>query len=322
MGNSPTILLSNDKTAEMARKLSALLPEAGIVECNTYDAVPDAIARYSPDAVYTVRFDGSDRFPRAALFSEGGPKWIANGGAGTDHLGVWDPQRVTVTNAAGVAADMMAEYAMGCFMHFALDVPGLQKDKANRVWVARTVRPLKGRTLLIVGLGHTGRAAAMRAKVFGMRVIGTRARPVPMDHLDEVGRPEDLPEMLPQADFILVCTPLTAATRGLIGPAEVKAMKPGVILADVSRGTVVTESALLSGLESGRIAGAALDVFETEPLPEGNPLWKQDNVIISPHCSSVHDEWEAASFDLFLANLARWLAGEPLVNIVDPVRGY
>ena len=322
MSDNPKILLNNDKTAEMATRLKSLVPSATVIECNTYSEVPDAIAQSRPDVVYSVRFAGSDGFPRDALFSENGPKWLANGGAGTDHLGLWDTQRVTVTNAAGIAADMMAEYAMGCFLHFTLDIPGLQADKEGRVWAARTVRPLKDKTLFILGLGHTGRAAAQRAKAFGMHVTGIRARPVPMKNVDVVGSPKDLAFMLEQADFILVCTPLTEHTRGLIGKAEVQHMRPGVILVDVSRGSIVEQSALLDGLESGRIAAAALDVFETEPLPENNPLWEQDNLIISPHCSSVHAGWEDASFDLFLSNLKRWMAGEALVNVVDPARGY
>ena len=132
----------------------------------------------------------------------------------------------------------------------------------------------------------------------------------------------DLSELLPQADFIAVATPLIPATRGLIGAAEIAAMKPGVVIADVSRGGVLDQSALLKALRSGHVAGATLDVFETEPLPQDSGLWAAENVIISPHCSATHEGWQTASFDLFLENLARWQKGEPLFNIVDPVRGY
>ena len=111
-------------------------------------------------------------------------------------------------------------------------------------------------------------------------------------------------------------------TRGLIGTDEIARMKPGVILADVSRGGVVDQFDLYDALKAGHVAGAALDVFETEPLPQDSPIWALDNVIVSPHCSSVYAEWEEASFRLFLDNLARWMRGERLVNIVDPARGY
>lgn len=322
MPDAPRILLHNDVTAPLAARLRGAFSEAQVAECNSYADLPAQVAAFRPDIVYTVRFAGSAHYPRDALFAPDGPTWIANGGAGTDHFGDWDPTRTTVTNAAGVAADMMAEYVLGGFLHFTLDVSGLQADKANRLWRARRVRPLHGDTLLIIGLGHTGRAIAARAKAFGMTVMGTRTRPQAMDYIDEVHASGDLSALLPRADFIAVSTPLTAATRGLLGQAQFAAMKPGVILADVSRGGVIDHNALLSAMDRGRVAAAVLDVFETEPLPQSSPLWQVERMILSPHCSSVYDGWAEASFDLFLRNLALWTAGKPLFNIVDPARGY
>jgi phosphoglycerate dehydrogenase-like enzyme len=217
---------------------------------------------------------------------------------------------------------MMAEYVMGGFLHFTLDVRGLQADQSARRWASRMVRPLKGQTLLVVGLGHTGRAIAARAKAFGMHILGTRARPHAMENVDEVHGAGDLANLLPRADFIAVSTPLTDATRGLIGAAEVAIMKPGAVLADVSRGGVIDQHALYAALARGALGGAILDVFDVEPLPEDNPIWALENVIISPHCSAVHEGWEAASFDLFLENLGHFIAGEDLINVVDPQRGY
>ena len=323
MADTPRIVLHNSDTQPLAQWLVAAFPKADYRECNSYEALPTLIQSYRPEIVYSVRFAGSSGFPRDALFGRDGPRWIANGGAGTDHYGRWDPDRTTVTNAAGVAGDMMAEYILGGFLHFTLDVPGLQTDKSRRVWNgARTVRPLSGQTLLIIGLGHTGRAVAARAKAFGMTVIGTRAHPQAMAHVDEVWAPGDLTTLLPRAGFIAVSTPLTAQTRGLVGAEEIAAMQPGVILADVSRGGVVDQTALHAALETGRVAAAVLDVFEVEPLSVTSPLWDLENVILSPHCSSVHEGWEKASFDLFLANLNRWTRGTALVNIVDPSLGY
>ncbi|MFK7837370.1 MAG: D-2-hydroxyacid dehydrogenase [Sulfitobacter sp.] len=322
MTQAVRVLIHTDDTAPFAKGLRARFPDVDVAECTTYADLPSMVARFCPEVVYTVRFAGTPGYPRAALFQEGGPRWIANGGAGTDHFGFWDPAHCTVTNAAGVAADVMAEYVIGGFLHFTLDVPGLQEDKAARRWQARRVDHLKGKTLLIIGLGHTGRAIAARAQAFGMKVIGTRATPQPMEHVDEVHSAAALLELVPQADFIAVCTPLTPGTRGALGRVEFTAMKRGVYVADVSRGGVVDQSALFEALTDGTVAGAALDVFETEPLPLDSPFWTLPNVLISPHCSSVYEGWAEASFELFLSNLERWIAGETLLNIVDPQRGY
>ena len=322
MTDTPRIILHNDETDGLAQQLQDRFPNVDFRTCNSYAALPALIESYRPDIVYSVRFAGTPGFPRDALFGANGPIWIANGGAGTDHFGQWDARKITVTNAAGVAADMMAEYVFGGFLHFTLDVRGLQKDKAAKVWNPRTVTPLSGKTLLVIGLGHTGRAIASRAKAFGMTVLGTRATPRETRHVDEVHPADALQGLLPRADFIAVCTPSTPATRGLIKGREIAAMKPGAVLADVSRGGVVDQSALLSALKARHLAGAALDVFEAEPLPGDSPLWELDNLIISPHCSSVYDGWETASFDLFLKNLSRWTNGEDLINIVNPSRGY
>ncbi len=322
MGDPLRVILHHRDTAALEAQLAESFPQVQVAGCNSYGALPQLLETFRPDAIYTVRFDGTPGYPRDALFASPGLRWIANGGAGTDHLGQWDAKGVTVTNAAGVAADMMAEYVMGAFLHFSLDIPGMQADQTARVWRARMVTPLKGKTLVIVGLGHTGAAIAERAKAFGMRVLGTRRRPVEMAHVDEVQRAAHLTALLPRADFVAVATPLTNETKGLIGVHELAALKPGAVFADVSRGGVTDQTALFQALRSGQIKGAALDVFEEEPLSRQSPLWGQDNVLVSPHCSSVHDGWEAASFDLFLHNLVRFQDGKPLINIVDPVRGY
>lgn len=316
------VLLHNDRTDHLRGWLEEAELGVAIVTCNTHAGMAKALAEEQPDVVFSIRFAG-DGFPTEALMGPHGPRWLANGGSGTNHLGVWDPDRVTVTNTAGVAADMMAEYILGGFLHFTLDVPGLQADKAARRWdTGRLVRPLSGKTLLIVGLGHTGRSLAARAQAFGMRVLGTRARVQATAHVDQVFAADDLLNVLPRADFVAVATPLLPSTRGLLGRKAFAAMKPGVVLADVSRGGVIDPDALLQALTDRTVAGAVLDVFDPEPLPEDSPFWEQPNVLISPHCSSVHADWEAASFTVFLDNLRRWQAGEALQNVVDPVRGY
>lgn len=321
--DAPRVILHNDVTGPIAARLRQAMPEAAIAECNDYDSLAPMLAEFAPDAVFSVKFGGNQGFPTAALTGPGGPGWISVGGSGCDHLGRWEASRTTVTNSAGVAAHMMAEFALGGMLHFTLDIPGLARDKAARHWEpARLMTPLRGKTLLIVGLGQTGRAVAARARTFGMHVIGTRARPAPMENVDEVHPAAALPSLWPRADAIVVSVPLLPATRGLIGERDFAAMKRSALLVDVSRGGVIDGAALLAALQSGRIAGAALDVFETEPLPEDSPFWALDNLILSPHASGVYEGWDMDSFEMFLENLARWRRGEPLKNVVDPDRGY
>ncbi|MEM0924065.1 MAG: NAD(P)-dependent oxidoreductase, partial [Pseudomonadota bacterium] len=184
--SAPRILLHHDATARLAARLAEACPEAELHCCNSYADLPGALAHFRPDIVYAVRFAGSKGYPRAALLGPDGPRWVAVGGAGTDHLGLWETERFIVTNSAGVAAEMMAEYVFGGFLHFTLDVPGLQNDQAARAWNTRKMLRLRGKTLLILGLGHTGQAIARLGRAFGMHVIGTRARPEPMEAVDEV----------------------------------------------------------------------------------------------------------------------------------------
>lgn len=302
--------------------LQTLHPDVNFIACDTYQDLPAVLAQVRPDAVFSTRFAGTPEYPTQAILGPDGPRWISIGGSGVDHLGRWDTSKITVTNAAGVAASMMAEYAFGCLLHCSLGIPSLNVDKAARNWTQRTVSPLRGRTLLVVGLGHTGQAVAALGKAFGMTVIGTRARPHPMDNVDQVSSPTELPGLWPRADAVVVCAPLLEQTKGLVNAAAFDAMKPGTLLVDVSRGGVVVQADLFAALQSGKIAGAGLDVFEVEPLPKDNPLWDMENVILSPHCSSVFDGWEEGSIQMFSDNLHRFLAGEPLHNIVDPNRGY
>ncbi|RKF13407.1 D-2-hydroxyacid dehydrogenase [Roseovarius spongiae] len=323
MTDAPRILLHNDDTDAMKARLAEAAPDAEIATCNDYAGLAGMLAEFRPDVVYGVCFAGRSGYPREALLGPDGPRWITVAGSGVDHLRMWDEEKVTVTNSAGVAAAMMAEYVLGAILHFAIDIPGLMLDQAAHHWEsARQVTPIHGKTMLIVGLGHTGQAVAARAKALGLRVIGTRARPVETEHVDEVHSPDSLPGLWPRADFVVVSVPLLPATRGLVGAEALGAMKESAILVDVSRGGVVDGAALVNALRGGAIAAAALDVFDPEPLPVDSPIWDLENVLISPHCSAVYEGWGMASLELFIDNLARWRRGETLANIVSPARGY
>jgi phosphoglycerate dehydrogenase-like enzyme len=294
-------------------------PAAAIACCTDYASMPETIAREMPEVLFTIRFAGTPGFPRAAILASSSLRWVSVGGSGTDHLAPWDPARLTVTNAAGVAADAMAQYVIGGILHFAMGLAGFARKRA---WSAGSVTPVNGRTIAILGLGKTGQAVAKLAKAFGLHVVGVRAHPAATEAVDRVEPIERLHDVLRLADYLAICLPLTPATRGLIDAAAFQALKPGAVLVDVSRGGIVRQETLLAALRDGRVAGAVLDVFETEPLPPDNPLWAMENVMITPHCSSVYEGWERRAVDMFCDNLDRWTGGAPLENIVHPARGY
>ena len=321
-GHVSRILVHDAKPDSLIEVLRQRHSDVNVASCSTYAGLAHALSASRANVVYSVRFAGAPGFPRGDLVGGRHVRWIAVGGSGTDHLAPWDPARITVTNSAGVAADMMSQYVIGAMLHFALDVPGLERDRRARRWQQRKVAPLDGKTLLVIGLGQTGRAIARRAKSFGLNVLGIRANPRTTPFVDEVSDMDDLHPLLWRADIVAVCVPLVDSTRGAIDERAFQAMKPRAILIDVSRGGVVHQAALIRALKERRLAGAALDVFETEPLPKDNPLWRLPNVLISPHCSSVYEGWELSSMRFFCDNLERWRQGRPLVNVVDPARGY
>jgi len=323
MTDAPRILIHTSDPAPMLDRLAEVAPEIEARGHDSYEGLDAVLVEFRPDIAYSVAFHGREDYPREAFLSAHGPRWIAVGGAGVDHLTPWDTGAVTVSNAAGVAAAMIAEYVFGAVLHFTLDIDGMAADRAARHWErTRLMTPLNGKTMLIVGLGHTGQAVAARAKAFGLRVIGTRARPQPMENVDEVHPAAALPDLWGKADIVVLSVPLIPSTRSLVNSRALMAMKRDAILVDVSRGGVLDGAALVNTMRAGHLRGAALDVFETEPLPGDSPLWGLDRVILSPHCSAVHADWAMQSFELFLENLGHWRSGESLFNIVDPDRGY
>lgn len=319
---SPIVILHTDNPDASRAVLAKGHPDLEIHTCETYKGLPELVAETGAEVVYSVRFAGTPGFPRAALMNASTVKWVSVGGSGTDHLNPWNPEALTVTNAAGVAADMMAQYALGAMLYFSLNLPGFRAAQERGEWVPGKVEPIDGRTVLIIGLGKTGEAVAARAKAMDMVTIGVRARPKATANVDEVHGMEALPDLWPRADFIVACVPLLDTTRGLVGADAFVSMKNAAVLIDVSRGGVVAEAPLMAALKEKRIKGAALDVFETEPLPAEHEIWELDNVIVTPHCSSVYDGWDLKSVEMFSDNLTRYRNGEALSNIVNPERGY
>jgi phosphoglycerate dehydrogenase-like enzyme len=252
-------------------------------------------------------------------------RWVQATAAGAGEqlaaagLSEQDLRRVTVTSAAGVHAGPLAEFALLGMLAFTKDLPRLLADQRARRWGHYPVAELSGRTLLVVGLGQIGEAVARLADAFGMRVTGlNRSGASASPHVHEMRRTSELHECLPEADAIVISLPLTSETAGLINADAFDRIRPGAILVNVGRGGVVDEPALVAALREGRLAGAALDVFATEPLPADSPLWELPNVLLSPHTAALSLRENERIVSLFVENLGRYRRGEELINRVDP----
>lgn len=274
-------------------------------------------------------------------------RWLQLPSAGADHLHgtpIWNSD-VLITSSAGIHATPMAEHAMALLLALVRNIPSIIRSQDAGNWdhdLGSHLGELRGKTMGILGWGKIGSALAHLAGAFGMRTIGTRYSvsvpqgvPRTCESLSDPPwlEPEDLPadivypaahndEVLSQSDVVVSVLPLTDETRRSIGDRQFTSIPKGGIFINLGRGSVVDEGALVRALRSGRLAGAGLDVFESEPLPRSSPLWRMENVIISPHVGGNSDRTADRAAHLFAVNLSRYLEGRPLLNVVNRSRGY
>jgi len=230
---------------------------------------------------------------------------------------------VTFTTCSGVHGVPLAEFVAMSLLYFRKAVPLLQRWKSDRHWEYFANEELTGTRVLVVGLGGIGARIAAYLSKMGLRVWGVRrsTQPAPPG-IERVVRADQLLDVLPDVGALVLACPLTNETRGMIGEVELRAMRPSAVLVNVSRGAVIDEGALIRVMKEGQLRGAALDVFEEEPLPASSPLWNLDNVLISPHLAATVGAENERIVELFVDNLGRFLRNEPLRNVFDPGRGY
>ena len=252
-------------------------------------------------------------------------KWIQNIGAGVEHLCPidWLPDGVTLVNNKGAHAAKAGEFGLMAVLMLHTRMPAVLANQRRAHWESLYATPVAGRTLLIVGVGNIGGALAKHAQALGLEVLGVSRHGRDHPHVDRMVTPDRLDEVLPEADFVFVSTPATPETRNLIDRDRFARMKPGAGLINVGRAAVVDYDALCESLASGRLSGAVLDVFDPEPLPPDSPLWQTDRLLVTPHISADDGEsYVPLTLDLFFDNMRRYLAGEPLANVVRPELGY
>ncbi len=256
-------------------------------------------------------------------------RWVHSLSAGVENLLFPElvESPVPVTNARGVFKRSLAEFAVLGVLYFYKQVRRLVESQRQGKWDQFLVEWMPGRTMGIVGYGEIGRECALLAKALGMRIVATRRRPELAGDdpiLDQAFSLSDLHSMLAQSDVLVLAAPSTPETFHMIGERELRQMKKSAILVNVGRGVLVDEPQLVKALQEGWIAGAALDVFEKEPLPEGHPFWTMENVLISPHCTdrTKYPDWLELATVRFVENFERYLNREPLDYVVDKQAGY
>ena len=254
-------------------------------------------------------------------------RWVQSISVGVDNW-VYDSTMksdVIVTNTKGLYATEVAEYICWAMLTLSRRYHEAMHNQHKRRWLQLAGRSLAGKTVGIAGMGAVGCAAAKNARALGMRVVGlcrSTDSPRAKEVADAVISTQDMTGALGELDFLVVCLPVTNQTRGLFGQAEIAALKPGAILVNAARESIVDYRAVTDALKSGHLAGAALDVFEKEPLPRRSSLWKNDNIIVTPHVGAFTKEYKAKVSDLICENIGRFLAGQPLRCVVDRGKGY
>src|SRR5438876_153885 len=234
---------------------------------------------------------------------------------------------VPLTNGTGVFSPSLAEFVLAAILYFAKDFRRMIRNQYAGVWEAFDVLPVSGSTVGIIGYGDIGRAVAKGTRAMGMRVLAIKRHSPPLcksdDPLvDQIYSPDRRIEMLSRCDYVVVSAPLTSETRSMIGKPEFAAMKSTAVIINVGRGPIIDEAAMINALFEGRIKGAALDVFDQEPLPDRHPFYKLENVLLSPHCADHTPDWLDQAMQFFLTQFERFRKGEPLENLVNKKLGY
>jgi len=268
-------------------------------------------------------------FPQDLMTKAPNLRWFQQWGAGADWL-LRHPEVVRsdliITTGSGVHAIPITEQILAYLFAFARRLPQAIRSQTRHEWGQpqwSQLFELAGKTLVLIGVGAIGERTALMANALGMRVLGVRrdsATNAP--GVQAMFNPDQLSEVLPQADFVVLTVPLTPATQRLIGEKELRAMKATAYIVNIGRGGVIDEPALVRALQEGRLAGAGLDVFAIEPLPQDSPLWAMENVIITGHYAGATPVYEPRIMAIFQENLRRYVAGEPLHNVVDKSLGY
>jgi phosphoglycerate dehydrogenase-like enzyme len=322
--NKVSILVLSEPDVPQLSMLDGVSETANVIVGNTAHAFETAAA----DAEVIFNWSGSLSLIREVFLMSPRVRWVHSRSAGLERTLFPElvASDVVMTNGSGVFSPSLGEFALAAILYFAKDFRRMIRNQMAGVWEAFDVLPISGKTVGIVGYGDIGRAIAARARPLGMDVVAIK-RHVPAQNtsdplVTQIYPPEDRVAVLSRCDYIVVAAPLNAETRGLIGAAEFAAMKPDAVIINVGRGPVIEESAMIRALSEHTIRGAALDVFDEEPLPKGHPFYAMENVLLCPHCADHTPDWLENAMRFFVDQFNRFRKGEALLNVVDKKLGY
>jgi phosphoglycerate dehydrogenase-like enzyme len=319
-----TILITSKGTGPRADYIEQLEREARVIVGNN----PEAFAEAAPEATVMLNWSAPRELNRSAFLMAPKLAWVHSRNAGLDSFLFSElvESPVTLTNGSGVFSPPLGEFVLAAMLYFAKDFRRMIRNQVAAKWEPFDVLRLAGQTVGIVGYGDIGREVAWRAKAMGMNIFALKRHLPPpgsdLGPVDKMYSTGELREMIAACDYVVVAAPLTAETHHLISAAEFAAMKPDAVIINVGRGPVIDEAAMVRALAQERIKGAGLDVFEHEPLSSESPLYRMENVLVSPHCADNTPDWLDNAMKFFIAQLNRFEKGEPLQNIVDKKLGY
>ena len=319
-----TILVLADPNEPQLAVLESLRAEANMITGNSVEVFGPA----AREATVILNWSGSLALIRAVFGMCPNVRWVHSRSAGLDKTLFPEliERPVPLTNGSGVFSPALAEFVIGAILFFAKDFRRMIRNQMAGVWEAFDVMPALGHTVGIVGYGDIGRAVAASVRPLGMTVLAVKRHVGPLHAanplVQQMYSPDRRIEMISRCDYIVAAAPLTPETRGMIAEPEFAAMKPTAVVINVGRGPVIREEALVSALSQERIKGAALDVFDHEPLPSGHPFYKLENVLMSPHCADHTPDWLDRAMEFFIAQFDRFQQGKPLMNVVDKKLGY
>jgi phosphoglycerate dehydrogenase-like enzyme len=319
-----TVLVLGDLKEPQLAMLSQRLSGTNIVVGSTAEAFHAAAAQ----ATVLFNWSGSLELFRNVFVMCPQLQWVHSRSVGLERT--LFPELITssvpLTNGTGVFSPSLGEFTLAAILYFAKDFRRMIRNQTAGVWEPFDVTPVSGQIVGIVGYGDIGRAIAARVRPLGMSVLAVKRHASNSGAADPLVEMTYTPghriEMISRCDYVVVAAPLTAETRGMIGTPEFAAMKSTAVVINVGRGPIIDEQAMLSALNTGRIKGAALDVFDQEPLPQGHPFYKLENLLLSPHCADHTPEWLDDAMELFIAQYESFRKGDPLRNIVNKELGY